>query len=154
MPDPVADPSGIPPTSNTPASTTPAVPGHPGLRPWVRGQSGNPHGRPKGSRGLPALIASLTHDGRTLIERLHEIAFAPDTEPQHAIAAIRELLNRGFGKPLEAIEISGPDGGPIQTVQQPYDLARLSPDQALRLRELLLAARRPVIEGESSEVQE
>lgn len=30
-----------------------------------------------------------------------------------ALAAARELLDRGWGRPMQAVEMSGPEGGPI-----------------------------------------
>ncbi len=49
---------------------------HPTLRAniWKPGQSGNPAGKPPGTRGLIRFLRESTRDGRELIEKLLEIA--------------------------------------------------------------------------------
>lgn len=79
---------------------------------FVKGQSGNPGGRPK----------AVMPDGRTLSEAarghspkaLQVLVDALD-DPDTAFAAAKELLDRGFGKAPQSLEVAGPDGGPIQT---------------------------------------
>ncbi|HWT24524.1 MAG TPA: hypothetical protein VN213_13545 [Solirubrobacteraceae bacterium] len=51
------------------------------------------------------------------------------------IAAARELLDRAYGKPRQATEVTGPDGGPI-TLTVPTDGA----DRAARAAQLLATA--------------
>lgn len=46
------------------------------------------------------------------------------------IAAVNVIMDRGLGKPMQAVHLSGPNGGPIQTI----DPTRISTDA---LRELL-----------------
>lgn len=92
---------------------------------FVKGQSGNPGGRPK----------AVMPDGRTLSEAARE--HSPEAlrvlvealgNPDTALAAAKEILDRGFGRPAQAVEITGEDGGPVQVtrielVAQPLDLA-------------------------------
>ena len=78
---------------------------------FVKGQSGNPGGRPK----------AVMPDGRTLSEAARE--HSPEAlrvlvealgNPDTALAAAKEILDRGFGRPAQALEITGEDGGPVQ----------------------------------------
>jgi hypothetical protein len=36
------------------------------------------------------------------------------SDPDKTVAAAKELLDRGFGKAAQAVEVSGPDKTPIQ----------------------------------------
>lgn len=51
------------------------------------------------------------------------------------IQAAERLLNRVYGKPRQAHELSGPDGGPIVT-QYALDLRKLTDDELAQLEEL------------------
>ena len=66
----------------------------PGNRPWVKGQSGNPAGRP---RGIAATVRDAT-DPTSLVGILLEVAQDSRAKPSERIAAVRELLDRGYGK--------------------------------------------------------
>jgi hypothetical protein len=81
------------------------------LKPWKPGQSGNPGGRPK---------------GKLIDEALEELLLGNDSELALAIAkkllarakagevkAIQLVAERVQGKPKRQIELSGPDGGPL-----------------------------------------
>lgn len=73
------------------------------LRPWQKGQSGNPSGRPK--RALP--------DGRTIAEIAREhtelavdvlVTIARDGESEQArVSAAEKLLDRGWGKATQPL---------------------------------------------------
>lgn len=75
-------------------------------------------GRPKGSRNkVTADIKEIAQGfGQEAITHLVEIA--RDGEAPHAarVAAIREVLDRGYGKAKQGIEMTGEDGGPVETV--------------------------------------
>ena len=63
-----------------------------GLTPFKPGQSGNPGGRPKG------LGTKAREYGDKCIEVLADALDSDDVKTR--IAAARELLDRGYGKPL------------------------------------------------------
>lgn len=52
------------------------------------------------------------------------------------IKAARELLDRGYGRPRQGVEVTGADGGPIETTTRP-DLSRLSTEERDQLEQLL-----------------
>ena len=66
-------------------------------RPFVKGQSGNPGGRPRIVGELRDL--SRAH-APAAIQELARLALKAKSETAR-IAAIRELLDRGFGKPTQ-----------------------------------------------------
>ena len=72
------------------------------------GQSGNPGGRPKEDSEVKALARTA---GPEAIEKLLELMRGDDRRT--ALAAAQALLDRGFGKPSQAVEMSGPDGEPL-----------------------------------------
>lgn len=51
--------------------------------------------------------------GAEAINSLIEIARNSESD-QARIAASRELLDRGYGKPLQGVELTGADGGALQ----------------------------------------
>jgi hypothetical protein len=69
---------------------------------WKPGQSGNPGGRPASERVIVQLIR---RNAPRLIETLLEIS----ADPRHpsCVPAIKELLARGYGKPVETIKFDG-----------------------------------------------
>jgi hypothetical protein len=75
-------------------------------------------GRAKGvPNKVTADIKALAQSfGAEAITSLIEIARNSEND-QARIAASRELLDRGYGKPLQGVEVSGPNGGPLQVVR-------------------------------------
>ena len=64
--------------------------------PWVKGQSGNPGGRPKEEVDIRKLARSR---GKEAIDTLYAIMRDNKAPPSARITASVALLDRGFGKP-------------------------------------------------------
>ena len=73
---------------------------------FKKGKSGNPGGRPKEAAEVKALAGEHTVEA---IERL--VFWMRSEEPRTSVAAAQSLLDRGHGKPAQAI--TGPDDGPL-----------------------------------------
>src|SRR6266480_1073036 len=75
--------------------------------PFVKDQSGNPGGKSKESKEIRDLARLQA------IETLAEIMVSAESD-QARVAAANAILDRGLGKPPQAVEHTGEDGGPIQ----------------------------------------
>jgi hypothetical protein len=82
-----------------------------------KGQSGNPGGRPKVLGDVQEMARQ--HAPRIIVE-LARLALKAKSETAR-IAAIRELLDRGYGKPRQAMEVSVPADNPIQLLLDEID---------------------------------
>jgi len=92
------------------------------LSPWQPGQSGNPSGRPKGTRDLAGYVLETTDGGRELVDALVSIArgvmpnvaVQEDTRPRKdqqvrpadQLKAIEMLLDLGFGRSPQQLDIA------------------------------------------------
>jgi len=83
-----------------------------------RGGAREGAGRPKGSRSAAtveqqATISELAKaHGPAAIASLAQIAMAGESEAAR-VSAANALLDRGYGKPVQGVEIGGPNGGEI-----------------------------------------
>jgi hypothetical protein len=75
-------------------------------RPWRKGQSGNPGGRPKVAADVRT--EARKHTKEALGRLVH---WMRSDDPQASIRAATALLDRGCGKPAQAVV--GEDGGPV-----------------------------------------
>ena len=71
------------------------------------GTSGNPGGRPK---GLSEVIALAREHTELAITTLVDIARQPKAAPAARVAAASALLDRGWGKPAQAIQATTTNG--------------------------------------------
>lgn len=73
--------------------------------PFKRGQSGNPSGRPKEFAHIKALAREHTEAAIAVL-----VAALEDPNGRTRIAAAEALLDRGYGKPTQGIDVSGSIG--------------------------------------------
>ena len=120
------------------------------LNPWKPGQFGNPSGRPKGTIDLAGYLLETTDGGRELVDALVSIArgIMPNVAvqdgsrprkdqkvlPADQLKAIEMLLDRGFGRPQQQLDIahSVPDR-PLEHL--PDETLRLLVENARQLEE-------------------
>jgi hypothetical protein len=92
------------------------------LSPWQPGQSGNPSGRPKGTRDLAGYVLETTDGGKELVDALVSMArgIMPNVavqegsrprkdqqvRPADQLKAIEMLLDRGFGRSPQQLDIA------------------------------------------------
>lgn len=81
---------------------------------WVKGQSGNPNGRPRDD--FSAEFARKVMEAEGDEELLNEYArgYANQLRKGNAYT-FKELAERGYGKLTDKVQHTGADGGPIQT---------------------------------------
>ena len=92
------------------------------LSPWQPGQSGNPSGRPKGTRDLAGYVLETTDGGKELVDALICIVRGDvpnvlvqegsrprkdqQVRPADQLKAIEMLLDRGFGRSPQQLDIA------------------------------------------------
>ena len=79
---------------------------------WVKGQAGNPKGRPKVSLDMRAMAQQY---GPRVVVRLAQLAGVVQGHPgadTHAaqVMACKELLDRGYGKPVQQLSADAAAG--------------------------------------------
>jgi hypothetical protein len=85
------------------------------LKPFKKGQSGNPKGRRKKLPELDVLLADVLGDEKdgltaaeAILKKLRQLAISGN------LRAAEILLDRAYGKAKQKIEHTGEDGAPIQ----------------------------------------
>ena len=92
------------------------------LSPWKPGQSGNPSGRPRATRDLAGYVLETTDGGKELVDALVSLARGimsnvavqggsrprkdQQVRPADQLKAIEILLERGFGRSPQQIDIA------------------------------------------------
>ena len=78
---------------------------------WVKGVSGNPTGMPQKYKDLAALARTRTPDA---LQRIFKLMNSKNERV--ALLACQEVLNRGYGKPYQAVGVEGDGVAPITYV--------------------------------------
>jgi hypothetical protein len=86
------------------------IPQRPGNPAWLPGVSGNPGGRPK---GIASLVREQTGDGADLIDFLVKVLHNKRQPMRLRLEACTQLLDRGFGKALQQVELGNMEGEEI-----------------------------------------
>ena len=92
------------------------------LSPWQPGHSGNPSGRPRGTRDLAGYVLEATGGGKELVDALVSIVrgIVPSVaaqegsrprkdqqvRPADQLKAIEMLLDRGFGRSPQQLDVA------------------------------------------------
>jgi hypothetical protein len=92
---------------------------------FPKGKSGNPGGRPMVLGEVQELARQYAP---TAIVELARLALKAKSETAR-IAAIRELFDRGYGRPRQAMEITAPAGDPLQLLFEELDELSRKPDR-------------------------
>lgn len=110
-------------------------------------------GRPKGSRNKATLlekrtIVDLAKDhAPAALAALVRVMTAPNAPLPAVVAAANSLLDRGYGRPVQSLEHTGKDGGPIATL----DASMLSPvereQRLLAIQQALTLVATPTVAG-------
>lgn len=74
---------------------------------FVKGQSGNPSGRPKSDATLRELARTHTE---TALKTLVQIMRNKRYSPQARAYAANSVLDRGYGKPAQSVDLTNSDG--------------------------------------------
>jgi len=94
------------------------------------GQSGNPNGRPKEPKEFKELAKAKSLDALNVV-----INIMNNDEAKHSdrIKAAEMIIDRAYGKAIQATEISGPEGAPIET----HSLTALTDSELITLEQIL-----------------
>jgi hypothetical protein len=100
-------------------------------RPFRKGVCPNPSGRPKMPDEIREAFRALAPES---LEALKRIMQSEDTKDNDRIRAIEIILNRGYGTPVQSIELGNKDGDPFNVMSLTYQEA-LQRVKALRLED-------------------
>lgn len=101
-------------------------------RPFQKGQSGNPGGRPRVAADIRELARALAPSA---IEELARLALKAKSESAR-ISAIRELLDRGLGRPMQTHQIDDAKSSPFHLFPPDVTAAEIRERICANLREM------------------
>jgi hypothetical protein len=104
-----------------PQNSIRTAPTHGVGRPFPKGVSGNPGGRPK---GLVRRIREETNDGEEVVDYTLGVFRDPAVPPRDRTAAATWLSDRGFGRPTQTALST-----PVPRVSSREELAALTDDE-------------------------
>ena len=83
---------------------------------FQKGQSGNPSGRPKIVMADGRSLRDLAREHTVAaVETLVRIMTDEGAPPAAQVQAASNILDRGWGKASQAVELTGAEGGPVET---------------------------------------
>jgi len=98
---------------------------------FKKGQTGNPGGRP----AMPEEFKELAKKhSLSALQVAIDIMLQSDNKPSDRLKAVEIVIDRAYGKPAQATELTGPNGGPLQTVA--VDLSGLTLEELRKLAKL------------------
>jgi len=89
-------------------------------RPFKKGVCPNPAGRPKMPNEMRDAFKALAPES---LEVLRKIMQSDETRDNDRIRAIEIILNRGYGTPVQSIEIGNKDNDPFNVMSLSYEEA-------------------------------
>ncbi|KAG0176685.1 hypothetical protein DFQ28_004647, partial [Apophysomyces sp. BC1034] len=81
-------------------------------KPFAKGQTGNPKGRPKRTQAKLDLIAACKAKTPDTLDVIESIMVGGDNE-RNRLSAAMAIIERAYGKPMQGVELSGAGGEPI-----------------------------------------
>lgn len=111
------------------------------LKPFAKGVSGNPGGRPS-TAWIREYLSGLGDKTDTRREKYLEALYKTAIDRKHRdhVKAGLGLMAYDFGKPIQAVELTGKDGGPIASTVDSVVSTMTSEDKRKRIAELLAKA--------------
>jgi hypothetical protein len=107
----------------------------PNNKPFKKGQSGNPNGRPKSAlKDIKVVLQDLLgqeKNGAQLIDGLMTVVVNKALKGD--LKAVEMLLGYTYGKATQRTEITGAEGEPIEIK---HDLSKLNIDELKQLKEI------------------
>lgn len=79
---------------------------------FIKGQSGNPGGRPVEAKEVRALALAACPDAIRELIRLSQ----ESSDERTRVVANKEILDRGLGKAAQAVELTGAEGAPLTII--------------------------------------
>lgn len=139
-----------------------------GMKPWTKGQSGNPAGKPKGARNrqtivremLEALVDERDEDGNKTGRQIPAVEAMTRAQLIKAITgdtnAFKEMMDSGYGKLTEKVETAHTFTQMGRTVVTPDRPVGAPVEQQPAAKELTfdVGSPLPVIDGECEVIEE